>query len=152
MIGDHHSAGRTKGVVLLETIIVLPLLLVLMLVTAEFGQAFWQYSALTKSLRDGARFASSAGLLGSTGVVVITGEFQTNVRNVVVYGNTAGTGTPVLPGFVTSAVSVDAPGDGDVIVRASYPYQALFGLVPTFYGASASAPLTLDAAVRMKAL
>jgi len=150
--GSRGTRSRSRGAVLLETVFVLPLLLALMLATAEFGHAFWQYSTLTKSLRDGARFAATQGVLGSTGVVVITNELQNNVSNVVVYGNTAGSGAPVLEGFTTSAVSLEAPGDGDVIVRASYAYPALFGLVPTFYGASASAPFTLDAAVRMRAL
>jgi Flp pilus assembly protein TadG len=128
------------------------LLLALILATAEFGHAFWQYSTLTKSVRDGARFAASQGVLGSTGVVVLTNELRNEVGNIVVYGNVTGSGTPVLAGFATSAVTLEAPGDGDIIVRVVYPYDALFGLVPTFYGAAASAPLNLSAAVRMRAI
>jgi Flp pilus assembly protein TadG len=131
---------------------VLPILLALILATAEFGHAFWQYSTLTKSVRDGARFAASHGVLGSTGVVVLTTELRNDVGNIVVYGNVTGSGTPVLDGFATSTVSLEAPGDGDIIVRVVYPYDALFGLVPTFYAAAASAPLNLSAAVRMRAI
>ena len=142
----------SRGAVLIETVMVLPIMLALIMATAEFSHAFWQYSTLTKTVRDGARYAASQGLLGSTGVVVLTAQLQNDVGNVVVYGNTTGSGAPRLAGFTAAAVSLESPGGGDVIVRASYTYQAVFGLVPTFYGATVSAPLTLDAAVRMKAL
>jgi Flp pilus assembly protein TadG len=143
---------RQRGAVLAETAIVLPLLVVLILATAEFSNAFWQYSTLTKMVRDGARYAATQGLLGSTGVVVLTNELRAEVGNVVVYGNTAGSGSPSLSGMQASAVTLEAPGDGDIIVRANYAYQPLFGVVPTFYGSNATAPLSFDAAVRMRAL
>ena len=139
------------GAVLVETVITLPLLLALILATAEFGHVFWQYSTLTKSVRDGARFASSQGVLGSTGVVVLTHELRDSVSNVVVYGNANGAGSPILAGLATSGVSIEAPGDGDIIVRAVYPYDAIFGIVPLFYSAAVSAPLNLIAAIRMRA-
>jgi len=145
-------AQRSRGAVLAETCIVLPLLILLILATAEFGHAFWEYSTLTKSVRDGGRFASGEGLLGSTGVVVLTNQLRSDVGNMVVYGNTSGSGDPVLDGFTTSSVTLVAPGGGDLIVRASYTYQALFGLIPSFYGAVYSAPFTLDAAIRLRAL
>ena len=141
-----------RGAVLAETAIVLPLLLALILATAEFSNAFWQYSTLTKMVRDGARYAATQGLLGSTGVVVLTAELRAEVGNVVVYGNSAGSGSPTLTGMQPSQVSLEAPGDGDIVVRANYPYQPLFGLVPTFYGSTASAPFSFDAAIRMRVL
>ena len=152
---DRRQPGMgtwTRGAVLIETVIVLPILLALIIATAEFSHAFSQYSALTKTVRDGARYAASQGLLGSTGVVVLTNQLQNDVGNVVVYGNTTGSGAPLLAGFTTAAVSMEAPGGDDLIVRASYPYQSVFGLLPTFYGTAVSAPLTLNAAVRMRAL
>lgn len=137
---------------MLEAVVVLPFLLVLILGTAEFGHALWQYSTLTKAVRDGGRFAASQGLLGSTGVVVLTDKLKTDVRNVVVYGNTTGSGQPVLATLSTGTVTLEAPGDGDIIVRASCSYDALFGLIPTIYGAVYSAPFTLNGGIRMRAL
>ena len=58
--GGRQPRSRNRGAVLVETVVVLPLLLALILETAEFGHAFWQYSTLTKSVRDGARFAVPA--------------------------------------------------------------------------------------------
>jgi hypothetical protein len=151
-IGAGKRPSRLRGIVMVETAIVLPVLILLILATAEFAHAFWEYSSLTKALRDGGRFASNQGLLGSTGVVVLTDDLREDVRNVVVYGNTEGTGAPVLATLPTGSVTLEAPGDGDIIVRASCEYDALFGLIPTFYGAVYSAPFTLNAALRMRAL
>jgi Flp pilus assembly protein TadG len=137
---------------MVEAAVVLPLLVVMILGTAEFAHAFWEYNALTKSLRDGGRFAASQGLLGSTGVVVLSDELRSDVRNVVVYGNTSGNGTPVLASLTTGTVQLEAPGDGDIIVRASCAYDSLFGIIPTLYGAVYSAPFSLNAAIRMRAL
>ena len=147
-----NTRARARGAVLIETVVVLPLLLIMILATAEFGHAFWDYSTLTKSVRDGARFAASQGVLGSTGVVVLTNQLRADVSNIVVYGNVNGTGTPVLDGFAASQVTLEAPGDGDIIVRAVYPYNAVFGIVPTIYSAAVSAPINLSAAVRMRAI
>jgi Flp pilus assembly protein TadG len=135
-----------------ETAITMPLLVLLLLATAEFGHAFWEYSTLTKAVRDGGRFASAQGLLGSTGVVIITNQLRTDVGNIVVYGNTAGSGNPVLAGFAPGNVTIDAPGNRDVIISASYVYDPLFGVLPAFYGAVYNAPFTLDAAIRVRAL
>ena len=148
----HARRRRQEGAVLAETAIVMPLLVVLILATAEFSNAFWQYSTLTKMVRDGARYAATQGLLGSTGVVVLTTELRAEVGNVVVYGNSAGSGSPSLTGMQPSSVTLEAPGDGDIVVRANYAYQPLFGLIPTFYGSSVSAPLSFDAAIRMRVL
>ena len=143
---------RQRGMVLVETVLVLPIMLLLILGTAEFANAFWQYSTLTKTVRDGARFAANEGLLGSTGVVVLTAQLQADVANVVVYGNTAGSGAPRLNGFTTSNVAVEAPGNGDIIVRATYNYDAIFGVIPSIYGITSNAPPSLSAAVQMRAL
>jgi len=152
MMKRMSKPSRSKGIAMLETAVVLPFLTLLILATAEFGHAFWEYSALTKSLRDAGRYASSQGLLGSTGVVVLTDQLRADVRNVVVYGNTQGSGVPLLSTLPSGTVELVAPGDGDIIVRATCAYDSLFGLMPAFYGVINEAPLTLTAAIRMRAL
>jgi len=151
-IRNPKAVRRSQGIAMLETVIVLPFLVMLILATAEFAQAFWDYNTLTKALRDGGRFAASQGLLGSTGVVVVTDELRTDVRNVVVYGNTRGTGTPRLNTLTSGTISIEAPGDGDILIRASCDYDSLFGLIPTIYGSVYSAPFSLNASIRMRAL
>jgi hypothetical protein len=151
-IGHHQRRARNRGIALLETVIVLPFFLLLIMSTAEFAHAFWEYNTLTKAVRDGGRYASNQGLLGSTGVVVLTDDLREDVRNVVIYGNTTGSGVPALSSLPAGSVTLEAPGDSDIIVRASCEYDSLFGLIPTVYGAVFSTRFTLNAALRMRAL
>ena len=91
---------QQRGVAIIEFAIVLPILLMLVMGTAEFGRAFLQYNALTKTLRDGGRYVAAKAVKGSTGVVQINANVRTETSNLVTYGNVAGTGTPLLPGLV----------------------------------------------------
>ena len=88
---------------MVEFTIVLPVLLLLLFGVTELGRALVRYNTLTKAVQDGARYAAAYALLGTTGAVNVDAQLQTEVRNVVVYGNTAGTGTPVLGGLATGA-------------------------------------------------
>lgn len=146
------SKNSARGLAMTEMAIVLPLVLILILATAELGRAFWQYNTLTKSVRDGARFAAGDGLFGSTGVVIITDQLRTEVANLVVYGNTQGAGTPLLDGLTTESVTLESPGDGDILVRTSYSYDPIFGWIPTFDGGGLSTFFDFEAVVRMRAL
>lgn len=137
---------------MIELAIVLPVVLMLIIATAELGRAFWQYNTLTKSVRDAARYASAQGLFGSTGVVIVTNGLRTEVQNLVVYGNTAGAGTPVLNGLSTAGVTLESPGDGDILVRTTYAYAPIFGLLPDFAGGGVSPLYNFEAVVRMRAI
>ena len=148
------SLSRSKGVAIVEFIIVLPICLILIMATAEFGRAFLQYNTLTKSVRDGVRYVASNALVGSTGVVTINGTVQAQTQNLVVYGNTAGTGSAILPGLTTGAVTVASPGASNVSVSVAYPYGSIFVFVPGFFygGNTATNGFSLQAAVTMRAL
>lgn len=85
---------RQKGVALVEFALILPFLLLLSMITTEFGRAMYQYNTLTKSVRDAARYLS----LQTPGTKI------PEARNLLVYGNLAGTGTPLALGLTTSHV------------------------------------------------
>ena len=146
--------SRSKGVAIIEFIIVLPICLIMIMATAEFGRAFLQYNTLTKSVRDGVRYVASNALVGSTGVVTINGTVQAQAQNLVVYGNTAGTGSAILPGLTTGAVTVASPGASNVSVSVAYPYGSIFVFVPGFFygGNTATNGFSLQAAITMRAL
>jgi len=144
--------ARSRGLAMTETVIVLPIALLLIFAAAELGRAFWQYNTLSKSVRDAARYAAEQGILGSTVVVTVTPDLVTDVQNLVVYGNTAGTGTPLLDGLATSNVTVEDPGEEDVLVRSTYTYSPIFGFIPDFRGGGTSTLFTFEAVVRMRAL
>ena len=144
----------SKGVAIVEFIIVLPICLILIMATAEFGRAFMQYNTLTKSVRDGVRYVAANALVGSTGVVSINGTVQAQAQNLVVYGNTAGTGSALLPGLTTGAVTVAGAGGGNVSVSVTYPYGSIFVFVPGYFygGNTATSGYSLQAAITMRAL
>lgn len=155
---------RERGIAATEFAIALPLLLFLMLATAEIGRMLSQYDTLTKAVRDGARYCASVANTGSQSVVTISnctaagagtnGTAPANAtQNLVVTGNAAGTGSAVLPGLVVANVTVADAGGGYISVSASYTYRPVLGTLPTF---GLTAPITLaiplNAAVVMRAL
>lgn len=145
---------RQTGTAIVEFTIVVAILIVLVMATAEFSRAFMQYNALTKSVRDGARYVAGRALVGSTGVANITAGISTAGKNLVVYGNTVGAGAPILPGLNIGDVTVATVGGNDIIVTASYAYGSIFAFVPgLFYGGNVNTTgYTLQTAVTMRAL
>ena len=87
---------KQTGVALVEFALVLPLLLLLTFIVTEYGRALYQYNTLTKSVRDAARYLS----------IQIPGTKITEAKNLVVYGNPAGTGTPLAIGLTSAKVEV----------------------------------------------
>jgi Flp pilus assembly protein TadG len=148
---DYH---KQRGIAMTEFAIVLPVLLLLLFGMTEIGRALVRYNTLTKALQDGARYAAGVALLGTTGTVQVDAQTLTATRNVVVYGNTAGTGQAVLQGLQPSQIElVDAGGD-QIRVDVSYPYTPLFGTVlPNFgLGSSIDMSFVMQASVSMRAL
>lgn len=99
---------RQRGVALIEFALILPLILMLTLITTELGRAIYQYNMLAKSVREAARFLSVRA--PNTGV--------NQARNIILYGNPAGTGALRMPGMTTSNVP--------------NPTWATMGTYPTF--------------------
>lgn len=149
-----RRGGRQRGVAMVEFAIALPVLLFLMLATAELGRMLSEYDTLTKAVRDGVRYAASTAALGSTGIVYVTPAIQTAVANLVVTGNVNGSGTPLLPGLTAGEVTVADAGNGYVSVSASYPYQPMLGAeLPTFgLGSPISLAISLSTESVMRAL
>jgi Flp pilus assembly protein TadG len=93
-----------RGVQLVELALVLPILLLLFASVAEFGRYFYEYSTAAKSARLGARYLA-AKCAGGSGT-----NWRANAKNMVVYGNAAGTGSPILTGLTTANVDVQYQG------------------------------------------
>jgi hypothetical protein len=154
----HH---RQRGIMMVEFIIVAPLLLLLMLGISEFGRALYQYNTLTKSVRDGARYLAANAVVGSTSTIVIDSTDISETENLVIYGNTAGTGSPKLPGLSAGDITVSCLGGGTacpgvehIVVAAQYPYRSIMGAtLATFgYRADVSLGITLTSTMTMRAL
>jgi Flp pilus assembly protein TadG len=131
-----------------------PLLFLLLYGICELGNAYVQYSALADSARNADRYLAANALLGSTGVVELTPALAAAAQNLVVYGNAAGNGTPLLPGLAPGQVTLAVDPYNNVSVSVAYPYESLFGgAIPWFVtGGSISTTITLNVFTSMAAL
>lgn len=122
----HH-----RGVALVEFTLILPLLLILTFITTEFGRALYQYNTLAKSVRDAARYLS----------IQLPNTKITEARNLVVYGNTAGTGPVLALGLTATTTHVPDPtwqpaGANPTIstVRVQVTNYTFNSLIPSVFG------------------
>jgi len=111
-----------RGTQLVELAIVMPLLLMLLGATAEFGRFFYTYATLTKATRAGARYLISQppGTGGST------------ARNLVVYGNTAGSGMPIVSNLTASNIRITPNNNGSGVTQTMTVEIQGFTYVPLF--------------------
>lgn len=115
---------HSRGAVLAEAAIVLPIFLLLLGATAEFGRFFYTYNTLAKATRVSARYVSGSKL---------TGANIANAQNLAVYGSTTATGTPILPGLTTSNILVSPTSGTPETVKVSvqnYTYQPIIAIGP----------------------
>jgi len=142
-----------RGVAAVEFAIALPLLLFLLMATAELGRLLSEYDTLEKGVRDGARYLAAKALAGTTQTVSITPTLQTQTANLVVTGNINGSGTPLLPGLAAANVTTASTANGYISVSATYTYQPILASLPTFgLTAPISLAIPVTATVNMRPL
>ena len=88
----HHAQ---RGAALIELALAIPFMILLSMIVIEFGRALYEYGAVTKSVRDAARYLSNQS----------PNTLCANARNLVVYGSLTTGSTPLAPGLNTGAVS-----------------------------------------------
>ena len=89
-------AQRERGVALVEFALLLPFMLILTFSVTEIGRAYYQYNTIAKSVREAARYLS----------VRAANTDVDKARNIVVYGNSSGSGNPLALGLSLSNVPV----------------------------------------------
>jgi Flp pilus assembly protein TadG len=122
-----HTPGRQRGAALVELALIIPLLLVLTMITTEFGRAMYQYNLITKSVRDAVRYLA----------MQTPGTHIAEAQNLIIYGSTVDTGTPLVPDLVAANVAApawttqgSAPVINVVTVRVeNYCFRPLFASV-----------------------
>lgn len=123
-------ARNDCGVQLAELAIALPALILLFAATAEFGRYFYEYTTLAKGSRVAVRYLATARTNGCDDAAA---------KNLVVYGNLAGTGSPIVTGLTPAYVVItrrNAAGDpvsggipATVTIRIeNYTHSPLFDL------------------------
>jgi len=136
------SIGKQKGVAAIEFTIMLPILLLMVLATAEIGRAIYQYSYLTRMVRDASRYLSVTAIPDTEGS--LAASFDNNcdlgddcnldcnnciseTKDLLVYGKVGGA-VPLLYGLSTSDVIISgSPATNIVVVSVDYNWQPLFG-------------------------
>ncbi|MEN8132002.1 MAG: TadE/TadG family type IV pilus assembly protein [Pseudomonadota bacterium] len=151
--GKIQHGGRQRGLAAVEFAIILPLMLLLILATAELGRAFYLSNTLAKSVRDGARYVADNAIEGTTGQIDLDGTLVSETRNIVLYGSIGG-GTPLLQDFAPGDIAVTQVDVIHVQVSASYNFTPIFNRIPTFGLGAGDIELNfpLQATVTMRAL
>lgn len=107
-----------RGASLVEFSIAATVFLISLFAIVEFGRALWTHNALADAARRGARYAACH-----------TQADMASVKNVVVYDDPAGGGTPVVPNLTTTNVQVNYNGftlDGGTVQVKITEYQFQF--------------------------
>lgn len=142
---DWNKRNSTeRGAQLVELAIVLPIFLLLLAATAEFGNYFYTYVTLTRATRVAARHLSARAF---------TDAEKTVAKNLAVCGSTAScsSGTAILTGLTTSNVQITNTGNNTLpttvkVQIINYTYTPVFDLSRFVGGATwsnvAAAPST----------
>lgn len=140
-----------QGVQLLEMAIVIPILLILFAAVAEFGRYFHEYTTLAKASRLGARYLISKSVNSSV-------NYETIAKNIVVYGNANGSGSPILNGLSVNNVEVTYAGpvagvpETVTVTIVNYPHVPLFNLGALLNNNSVSLAVDVKPSVTMRYL
>jgi Flp pilus assembly protein TadG len=142
-------ARNERGMQLAELAIVLPLFLVLFGATAEFGRFFYEYSTLSKAARAGSRYLATAA---------VSADEDLAAKNIVIYGNPEGKGSPVVKGLTTANVQIiRTPDDTSLpdtvkVQIVNYKYQPIFDLGKMTKSSSLSLNVDVKPSVTMRYL
>ena len=119
------TGKKQRGLAAIEFAIVVPIMLFLMLATAEFGRVFYHNNSLTKAVQTGARYASKR-LLNNSDLTNLDAVFKQQIQDYVVYGNENGSGVAVLDGFVANNTNVKIStnvANKTITIEAQYVYN-----------------------------
>jgi len=125
MLRIKNCKDNERGSTLIEFAIGITVFVTVMFAVLEFGRALWVHNALSDAARRGARYA----VLHSQGSAE-------EVKNVVVFGDPAGSGQPMLNNLSTANVNVVynnfGLNDGTVSVSITgYQFQFVVPIIGT---------------------
>jgi Flp pilus assembly protein TadG len=142
-------AREERGAQLVELAIVLPIFLMLFGAAAEFGRYFYEYTTLDKAVRAGSRYLTTKA---------VNATEDTKAKNIIVYGNPAGTGTPIVKGLTIANVTITRSGGVPVLPHtvtveiSGYKYQPIFDLGKLVKSPSLSMNIDVKPSVTMRYL
>lgn len=118
-----------QGVQFIEAALVLPILLLLLAASAEFGRYFYVSATLSRTTRTAVRYVSSHTFKGTTN------SDNAEAINLALCGSTAacGSGTEILSGLTVNHFQISTNGGTKyfpttVTVQVNYTYKPIFPL------------------------
>jgi len=151
-------ARCSSGSAWIEAFFTVPLAILLMVGVVDFGMAFQTWGTGNKSVRDAARYLGSLTPPGPAGSgTACTDAAISNAKNLAVYGNISGSGSPLVPGWQVNGgsnnqVNVDCSTPGVIVVTASFPYNTLMPSVTLAPFGRVLLPGTITLSARHKEL
>ena len=121
-----------RGAALVEFAICATIFLVVVFGVLEFGRMLWVHNALADATRRAARYAVTRGKSNEP-----SSETQQAIKNVAVYGNPEGSGSPLVDGLAPGQVMITFSDDyglgaGSVSVEIDkYEFQFVVPLLGT---------------------
>ena len=109
-----------RGVQLVELAIVLPVMLLFFAAVAEFGRYFYEYTTLAKGSRVAVRYLATA---------CTNGTDDAAAKNLVIYGNLAGSGNPILSNLTPSNVTITRRNSAGTPVVGGVPATVTIDIV-----------------------
>lgn len=127
-------AGEQEGTVLVETLLAVPVMLLLTFGILEFGNMMWQRQQMQVGVRDAARYWARCRPVESLGGGATQAFMNCDVataRNIAFHGNPQGTGPLRVPGWdeaneitIEPAVPDTLPAADDLVtVSGEFTYQ-----------------------------
>ena len=127
----------TSGAAFIEGAIVIPVAIILMAGSVEFGRLFSAYGTAEKSMRNAARY------LARVQPDQVCHWGLDNAKNLAVYGSPTNTGQPLIPGWTTGTVNAywmpadvnvsGCPAPSSIIeLRADVPYTGFMFTIGMF--------------------
>lgn len=126
MLRIRNFNQNEKGSTLVEYSIGVTVFLMAVFAVLEFGRVVWAHNALSDAVRQGVRYAALHQSVGE----------DSNIKNLVVYGNTGGGTKPIVPGLTTSMVQISRSADfsvnsGTATVKITgYQFQFVLPFLP----------------------
>jgi Flp pilus assembly protein TadG len=128
MSGRQEQRAGERGMVTLEFTFVAVIYLTMLIAIVAGGTVWWAHNTLMDATRRGARYASTQCDIccGSCPGNGLTPNTLNRIKNMVVFGNPAGTGQPVVPGLTTGNVKVQYANDP---IKTTLPFGITKGIV-----------------------
>jgi hypothetical protein len=123
---------KQRGIAAIEFTIILPFFLVIIFLTAELGRVLYQYSQLTRMIRDAGRHLSQTIITTGNGVPSdLIDEYCdgciSETTNILIYGASSGTNS-LLSGINITDISIsEFPIDsGIMVISVDYDWTPIF--------------------------